>query len=92
LQESLNREESLFRLAKQEDYQLTLRPLLQQETQIQWLNPQDYPNKEAFQEAYNLAFSKAKAYENILNLLDGSGKRAEAIRKELDKKEVSYAL
>jgi hypothetical protein len=59
---------------------------------VQWLNPQDFPSLDKFQEAYNLAYSKSKAYETILKLLEESEQRAATIRVEMNKDVKNFGI
>jgi hypothetical protein len=86
LQAKLDKAVRLHRLYKSEDCQQVLLPALKEASQIQWLDPAD-PN---FQLNYQLAYSKAKAYKEILNLLESAEGIMNRTRLELGQPEKNF--
>lgn len=92
LSHNLDKAVSLHKLYQTTECRQVLIPALQQASQIQWLNPQDYPSKEAFQQAYDIAYAKAQANLEIINLLEGAEKAVNRLQLELARPQTGYSL
>ncbi len=86
LQAKLNKSICLHRLFQAQDYQQVLLPVLQQACQIQWLDPLD----KEFQAKYNLAYSRAQAFKEIIKLLEEAEPQMNKLRIELAEPEKNY--
>ena len=65
-------QEGLNRLHKSADYQEFLLPKLQSAANNKWVDPTKFETKEAFFKAYTEAFGRAKAFQEIIDLLANS--------------------
>src|SRR6185312_680130 len=77
----------LHNLYQSKECQQVLIPALKEASQIQWLDP----TQPDFNLKYNLAYSKAQAYKEILNLLETAEAVMNKTRLELAEPEKNYA-
>ena len=82
LQDKLHQQEGLHRLSKTDEYQLHLKPLLQRAVVNKWLDPADFKTLEHFHKAYSESFGRAKAYQEIMDMIDNAHHRIDDIKKQ----------
>ena len=90
LQDKLDRAVRLNRMYQSEDFREVLLPALKEASNLKFLNPLDFPSQEEFLRAYNLAFSKAKAYSELLSLFETADEQIRKIKLELALPEKSW--
>jgi hypothetical protein len=88
LKQELLKWEAFNRICKSEDYLLYLKPLLQQALNNKWPDPaqQDFDKK------YIIEYSRAKAYEEIFNLMELAEGMIKNLRKQMDEPERNYEI
>ena len=84
LRAELEKQEALSRLNKLEDYRKYLLPLLQGAVSNKWLEPSEFKTKEEFYKAYTDAYGRAKAFSEIISILETAEASAERTIKAMD--------
>jgi len=87
LQKELKLQEGLSRVRASDDFQNYLLPILERAAHNKWVNPVEFEDKEAFFKAYTESFMRAKAYEEIIQILEDASVRIDDIAKRLEKNE-----
>ena len=85
--EELQVQEAFHRINKLEDYREHLLPKLQAAATNLWVDPAKFPDQQAFFKAYTESYGRARAYQEIIDLLASSEARISAITKAMDPKE-----
>lgn len=75
--------QGLHRVWINPDFQQFLLPRLKQDNK--WLDPQDFKDDKEFQRAYNVTWARAKASDEIIELLQGADQRARDIQKRIER-------
>ena len=88
LSQELRKWEAYNRLQGNPDYQLHLKPLLEQAFHNLWPDPAQ-PD---FDRKYIIEYSRAKAYKEIYDLLETSKTMIENIRKQMSEPEKNYVI
>jgi len=86
LQANLDKAIRLNRMYQSEDFKAVLLPALKQASLVKWLDPKD-PN---FNLNYQLAYSKAEAYRELLNMFEGADAIIQKSKLELGQPEKSW--
>jgi len=88
LKQELGKWEAFNRLQGNPDYQQYLKPLLQQALNNLWPDPAQ-PD---FEKKYHIEYARAKAYQEIYNILETSKTMIENIRKQMSEPEKNYQI
>ena len=93
LTNQLSELKGLQAVAKCQEVQQYLIPLLK-ETQQAWVNPQEFPDNKSFLREYNLRWSKAQVYKELLTLLNEQelDRRIKDTQKMIDKEVINYQI
>ena len=69
-----------------------LLPKLKQALLNKWLEPSTFKTQEEFFKAYTEAHGRAKAYKEIIDLIENSEARIASIKKALDAPNKTYGI
>lgn len=100
LRSQLTRWEGLSRICKGQDYQLYLKPILEQAFQNKWLDPNSldkegkplFPTMEAFHKAYSEEWGQAKAFKEVYNILENAEVMARNLAEQIKSPTKDYSL
>jgi len=88
LKQELHKWEGLNLLAHNQEYQTYLKPLLQQAFHNKWPDPA----QEDFDRKYIIEFSRAKAYEEIYNMLEMAEEMIKNLTKQMKDPQKNYEI
>ena len=92
LQQELPQLEAFYRLSKMPEWEMYLKPLLNQALTNKWLDPTKYSSDADFIRAYNQAHGRMVAYKEIILMVESASQRVEEIKRQLEVSDKSYGI